>query len=364
VETDQLQNNSINASANHNKKWWRVVIIPILSLAFGYLAMALFLITIGRGLFIAAGFFALLVCVFSIIVFVTCTLSILRRLTGRGEWIFYGTIVVIMAYVVFGIWQFSSVPGPMYQATLVPAESSYHVGDRLTYMLRPETGAVYSKPIALNIFLKKPDGSIITESSVSVPNNGNEEYLNGKYIIKPSDKAYCFINYFLKPTCEAESLNWTLSPYDSNIPQEYRGATVFYFDEPGTWILYSSSSNVESATIQVEPTSDFSIEDISPKLGSVGTKVTITGTELSSQSNIIIFSHGSDELEAADIPSTDGKSLTFNIPKSWKACLTKNGFGEPMCNDYSPIVAPHYYTIWIWHGSSKTSNPLNFIVTK
>ena len=132
------------------------------------------------------------------------------------------------------------------------------------------------------------------------------------------------------------------------------GPNQFYFDEPGTWVLYTSSANVASDTIQVAPTSEPTLVSVDPISGPIGQTVTIKGSGFSPSGNKILFYGAGFEAEAANVPSSDGMTLIFTIPQQWEQ---GSGF------EYYPGVLLKRYTVGVSNENGSTTQYAQFTVT-
>jgi len=95
------------------------------------------------------------------------------------------------------------------------------------------------------------------------------------------------------------------------------------------------------------------ISIITPTSGSIGDKVTLTGTGFTTTGNNINF--GGIVNAVVNLSSTDGKTLTFTVPSQ----LCNQLSGSAVC----PPLKPGTYDVWVTNANGR-SNSVTFEVTK
>lgn len=100
-----------------------------------------------------------------------------------------------------------------------------------------------------------------------------------------------------------------------------------------------------------------SISSMNPTSGKVGTAVTISGTGFSQTGNTIHFGNG----VVANVSSTDGKTLSFNVPDAIVPACTL--IRPQPCLLAIQITLPGTYPVMVLNASNQSTNSVNFTVT-
>jgi hypothetical protein len=99
------------------------------------------------------------------------------------------------------------------------------------------------------------------------------------------------------------------------------------------------------------------LSSISPSSGRVGTQVTLYGSGFTSFGNTVHFGNGG----MANLSSTNGTMLFFNIPFTISGCDLNAGYGM-VCPQFLQQVTPGTYPIYVSNVNGQTGT-MYFTVT-
>ena len=113
---------------------------------------------------------------------------------------------------------------------------------------------------------------------------------------------------------------------------------------------------------------DVAVVSLAPTSGPIGTRVTVTGSGLSSTANTITFTAVAVDGETPnepsvipDLPSTNGTSISFEVLAVWRPACSYAAQGP--CPFARIATSPGTYRVAVTN-TAGTSNAMLFIVTR